>query len=139
MNAIACDHYNYVKTKAYVKSLKNVFATMCLRSLQLIWRPGFRNLMLFFRGSDHTPSYLPKIHHDWTKRHTSWRRIETGDCGRACMLCASLLKRSIMPARQSGSPSQQCWSNFCIFVDSIVSQIILRMIHESKMISHKSK
>ena len=48
------DHYNYVKTKAYVKSLKNVFATMCLRSLQLIWRLGFRNLMLFFKGRDHT-------------------------------------------------------------------------------------
>ena len=28
-----CDHYNNVKTKAYVKGLKNVFATMCLRSL----------------------------------------------------------------------------------------------------------
>ena len=38
-----------------------------------------------------------------------------------------------MPARQSGSPRQQCWSNFCIFVDSIDSQIILRMIRESKM------
>ena len=30
-----CDHYNYVKTKAYVESLKNVFAAMCLRSLRL--------------------------------------------------------------------------------------------------------
>ena len=53
MNAIACDHYNYVKTKAYMKSLKNVIATMYLQSLQLIQRPGFRNLMLFFRGRDH--------------------------------------------------------------------------------------
>ena len=41
-----------------------------------------------------------------------------------------------MPARQSGSPRQQCWSNFCIFVDSIDSQIILRMIRESKMNAH---
>ena len=38
-----------------------------------------------------------------------------------------------MNARQSGSPMQQCiWSNFFIFVDSIDSQIILRMISESK-------
>ena len=58
--------------------------------------------------------------------------IETRDHGHACMLCASFLKRSIIPARQSGSPEQQCWSNFCIFVDSIDSQIILRMIRESK-------
>ena len=27
------------------------------------------------------------------------------------------------------------WSNFCIFVDSIDSQIILRMIRESKMVN----
>ena len=30
-----CDHYNYVKTNGYVYSLKNVFATMCLRFLRL--------------------------------------------------------------------------------------------------------
>ena len=38
---------NHVKTKAHVKSLKNVFtnATMCLRSLRLIWRPGFKKSM----------------------------------------------------------------------------------------------
>ena len=30
-----CDHYSYVKTKAYVASVNNVFATMCLRSLRL--------------------------------------------------------------------------------------------------------
>ena len=36
------DHYNYVKTKAYLESLKHVLATMCLPSLRLIWRPGFR-------------------------------------------------------------------------------------------------
>ena len=35
-----CDHYNNVKAKAYVKSLKSVFATMRLQSLQLIWKPG---------------------------------------------------------------------------------------------------
>ena len=46
------------------------------------------------------------------------------------------VKKSIMPARQSGSPRQQCWSDFCIFVDSIDSQIILRMIRESKMNPH---
>ena len=28
----SCDHYNYVKTKAYVDSLKNVFANVCLLS-----------------------------------------------------------------------------------------------------------
>ena len=39
-----CNHYNYVKTKAYVKSSKNVFATIYLRSLQLVWRPGFREI-----------------------------------------------------------------------------------------------
>ena len=36
------------------EKLKNVFAIMCLRSLQLIWRPGLRNLILFFRVRDHT-------------------------------------------------------------------------------------
>ena len=36
---ISCD---YVKTKAYAESLKNLLANMCLRSLGLIWRPGFK-------------------------------------------------------------------------------------------------
>ena len=31
-------HYSFVKTKAYVESLKNLLANMCLRSLRLIWR-----------------------------------------------------------------------------------------------------
>ena len=39
-----CDHYNYVKTKAYAESLKNVFANMCLQFLQLIGRPGFKKM-----------------------------------------------------------------------------------------------
>ena len=35
-----CDHYNYVKTKAYAESLKET----CLRFLQLIPRPGFKKM-----------------------------------------------------------------------------------------------
>ena len=34
-NMITCDHYNYVKTKGYVESLKDLLANMCLRSLRL--------------------------------------------------------------------------------------------------------
>ena len=37
-----------------------------------------------------------------------------------------------MPARQSGSPRQQCIGVISAFVDSIDSHIILRMIDESK-------
>ena len=36
-----CDDYNSVKTKAYVKSLKDLLPNVCLRSLRLIWRQGF--------------------------------------------------------------------------------------------------
>ena len=39
-----------------------------------------------------------------------------------------------MPARQSGSPRQQCIGVISAFVDSIDSQIILRMICESKIL-----
>ena len=38
-----------------------------------------------------------------------------------------------MPARQSGSPRQQCSGAISAFVDSIDSHIILRMIRESKI------
>ena len=38
-----------------------------------------------------------------------------------------------MPARQSGLQRQQCIGAISAFVDSIDSQIILRMIRESKM------
>ena len=38
-----------------------------------------------------------------------------------------------MPARQSGSPRQQCSEAISAFVDSIDSHIILPMIRESKM------
>ena len=41
-----------------------------------------------------------------------------------------------MPARQSGSPRQQCSGAISAFVDSIDSHIILRMIRESKMMSY---
>ena len=55
------------------------------------------------------------------------------DHGHACLLCAPVcLKRSIMPARQSGSPRQQCTGAISVFVDSIDSHIILRMVRESK-------
>ena len=40
-NKNTCDHRNYVKTKAYAESLKNLLANMCLRSLRLMRRPGF--------------------------------------------------------------------------------------------------
>ena len=53
------------------KKLKNVFATRRLLSLQLMWRPGFRNLMLFFRGRDHTI----------VSAMTGRARIETRDHG----------------------------------------------------------
>ena len=36
-----CDHYNYVMPNVYVKVLKNVFATVCLRFLRVIRRPDF--------------------------------------------------------------------------------------------------
>ena len=38
-----CDHYNYVKTNAYVESLKKRVCnlTMCLGTLRLMWRLGF--------------------------------------------------------------------------------------------------
>ena len=36
VNMNTCDDYNYVRTKACAKGLKNVFATMCLRSLRPI-------------------------------------------------------------------------------------------------------
>ena len=55
------DHFNYVKTKAYVESLKNVFYNMCLRSLRLIWRPGF-NL-----------GNLPLLHHSTAVQQWSAR------------------------------------------------------------------
>ena len=42
-----------------------------------------------------------------------------------------------MPARQSGSPRQQCCEVISAFVDSIDSHIILRMIRESKMKNFK--
>ena len=41
--------YEYLRSlqlredQCILKSLKNVFADMCLRLLRLIWRPGFRN------------------------------------------------------------------------------------------------
>ena len=40
-----CDHYSYVKTKAYAESLKE---TCVLRFLQLIPRPGFKNMHKMF-------------------------------------------------------------------------------------------
>ena len=43
------------------------------------------------------------------------------------------LKTSIMPARQSGSPRQQCIGAISAFLDNIDLHIILWMIHESKM------
>ena len=38
-----------------------------------------------------------------------------------------------MPARQSGSPSQQCIGAISAFVDGIDSHIILRLFHVSTM------
>ena len=38
-----CDHSNDRESKPYPYILKYTFPTMCLRSLQLIWRPGFKN------------------------------------------------------------------------------------------------
>ena len=40
-----CYHNNYVKTQAYAESLKNVFANMCLRSLQLIGDQALKRCM----------------------------------------------------------------------------------------------
>ena len=40
-----------------------------------------------------------------------------------------------MPAKQSGSPRQQCIGAISAFVDGIDSHIILRMIRESKMVT----
>ena len=40
-----CCHYDYVKTQAYAESLKNVFANMCLRSLQLIGDQALKRCM----------------------------------------------------------------------------------------------
>ena len=45
----------FMKNKAYVESLKNVFANMCLRYLRLIWRPGFNlssSLVLKMSGKE---------------------------------------------------------------------------------------
>ena len=39
-----------------------------------------------------------------------------------------------MPARQLGTPRQQCTGAISAFVDGIDSHIILRIIRESKMI-----
>ena len=58
-----------MKTKAYVKSLKNVFATMCLRSLRLIWRPGFRSR----RGIAETADIWKRTMR--LKLKTLWRHI----------------------------------------------------------------
>ena len=41
-----CDHYNYVKTKAYVESLKDLLANMCLPSLRLIWRQALSSSLV---------------------------------------------------------------------------------------------
>ena len=49
----------------------------------------------------------------------------------ACCVPCSVQKRNIMPARQSGSPRQQCSGAISAFVDSTDSHIILRIIHES--------
>ena len=35
------------ETKSYLHSLKNVFINMCIRSLRLIWRPGFKASDIF--------------------------------------------------------------------------------------------
>ena len=56
----------------------------------------------------------------------------------ACYVPVYLKKKSIMPARQSGSPRQQWIGVISAFVNSIDSQIILWMIRESKMkVLHK--
>ena len=34
-----CDSYNDMETKPYLEDLNNMFASMCLRSLRLKWRP----------------------------------------------------------------------------------------------------
>ena len=55
MNAVACDH-NYVKTKdkGIREKLKKGVCNCVLAILTTYIRPSFRNLMLFFRGRDHT-------------------------------------------------------------------------------------
>ena len=46
-----CDHE---KTKAYLESLKIVFAGMCLRPLRLIWRPDLEpGLHIVVRVAEH--------------------------------------------------------------------------------------
>ena len=65
-----CDHYNYMKTKTWVESLKNVFANMCLRSLQLIWRPGFTTAVCeSWNVSDNTRGIMLEIlnSYPWTR------------------------------------------------------------------------
>ena len=71
------DHYNYVKTKAYVEGLKNVFANMCsLQSLRLIWRPGSICIYSFFirvwRENRERLVGFPGRFHSWDTNSRGW-------------------------------------------------------------------
>ena len=108
--------------------------------------------MLFFRGIEHTivaakdSSWLDvEIRHKHNQlviHHGEEQELKQETTavmsGVMCMLCASpgvpVCLRKKHNARKAVwfTKATVHWSNFCIFVDSIDSQIILRMIRESK-------
>ena len=101
------------------------------------------NLMLFYNGRDHTiiivkdSSLLDvEIRHKHNYHACQYVLGEEQELKQRPWLylrvvCPVLFKKETMPARQSGSPRQQCSGAISAFVDSIDSHIILRMIRES--------
>ena len=104
--------------------------------------------MLFFRGRDHNivaakdsslldldirnkqPTFLPfpGIHHGEEQELKQETRAVP-----ACYAPVCLKKKQNSRKAVWFTKATVHWSNFCIFVDSMDSQIILRMIRESKM------
>ena len=88
------------------------FISLCFLESSWVW-----DRLFYFRGCDDIVA---------AKNSSSLDvEIETKDHGRAGMLCASLFKKK-HNARKAVwfTKATANWSNFCVFVDSIDSQII---------------
>ena len=91
------------------------------------------NLMLFYSGPDDTIVAGKALFIMAGRGNRSKQELKQETTAVPACYVPVYLKKSIMPARQSGSPRQQCIGVISAFVDSIDSQIILRIIRESKM------
>ena len=102
--------------------------------------------MLFFRGRDH-PIVAAKDsscldveirhkHNQLVIHHEEEQELkQEATAVPACYVPVCLKKKHNARKVVWFTKATVHWSNFCIFVDSIDSQIILRMIRESKMMS----